>query len=249
MDALAALRADPARTAIFLDFDGTLAPIVAVAADARPLPGTADTLVALTERYAVVEVVSGRPLAFLGAHLPAGVEQHGLYGLETAIGGAAVVRPEAEGWRPVVDEVAAAALVTGPAGLDVEHKGLSLTLHFRRVPEAEDAAVEWARSAAARTDLHLRAAKMSLELHPPVSVDKGTVVAARAVGMRTVAYVGDDEGDLPAFGALDALGTTGVSTVKVAVHTDETSTALVARSDLQVVGPEGALDLLRALLA
>jgi trehalose 6-phosphate phosphatase len=249
VDALGVLRADPARTAVFLDFDGTLAPIVPVAADARPLPGTADTLVALTARYAVVAVVSGRPLAFLRAHLPSAVELHGLYGLETAVGDAAAVHPEGAAWRPVVDEVVAAARATGPAGLDVEHKGLSLTLHFRQHPEAAEAVRQWATAAATRSGLQLRTANMSVELHPPVAVDKGTVVASRAVGMRAVAYVGDDEGDLPAFAALDALGTADVRTVKVAVRTDETSPGLAAGADLQVEGPQGALAFLQALLA
>ena len=61
-----------------------------------------------------------------------------------------------------------------PTGVDVEHKGLSLTLHFRRVPDAEDEAVAvGARRRGARSALHLRAAKMSLELHPPVDRRQG----------------------------------------------------------------------------
>jgi trehalose 6-phosphate phosphatase len=248
VDALAPLRRDPAATALFLDFDGTLAPIVAAAADARPLPGTADTLVGLARRYAVVAIVSGRPVSFLRAHLPDEVEWHGLYGLEAVVGGVPVAQPSAEAWRGVVDRVAADAHATGPPGLDVEHKGLSLTLHYRRRPELAAAAAEWATEAARRSGLRLRPAKMSLELHPPVAVDKGTVVTARAAGMGAVAYVGDDEGDLPAFAALDALAAAGVATVKVAVRTPETAAALLAQADLEVDGPAGALALLQALL-
>jgi len=148
----------------------------------------------------------------------------------------------------VVDAVTAAARAEGPPGLDVEHKGLSLTLHFRRQPELADAALRWASAAAEGSGLQLRRAKMSLELHPPVAVDKGTVVRARAAGMAAVAYVGDDEGDLPAFAALDRLGSREVATVKVAVRTAETSPALLAQADVQVDGPDGALALLRELL-
>lgn len=248
MDALAPLRRDPSTTALFLDFDGTLSSIVDDAADARPLPGAPEVLVALRERYAVVAIVSGRPVAFLGAHLPAEVERHGLYGIEAVIDGEPVVQAGAASWRSVVDDVAAAALATGPAGLDVEHKGLSLTLHFRRQPELAEAARRWATEAARRSGLQLRQAKMSLELHPPVTVDKGTVVETRAAGMTAVAYVGDDEGDLPAFAALDRLAAGGVATVKVAVRTAETSPALLAQADLEVDGPDGALAALRSLL-
>jgi trehalose 6-phosphate phosphatase len=248
VEPLAALRADPTRTAIFLDFDGTLAPIVAVAADARPVAGAMEALRALSGRYALVAVVSGRPVAFLDEHLPAGLERHGLYGLESVVAGEPVVHAGAMAWASVVDEVAEAARTTGPAGLDVEHKGYSLTLHYRRRPRLADAVQEWAEAASARSGLMVRAAKMSVELHPPVAVDKGTVVAARAAGMAAVAYVGDDEGDLPAFAALDALAETGVATVKVAVHTADASPRLLARSDVQVEGPEGSVALLRSLL-
>jgi trehalose 6-phosphate phosphatase len=247
VDALVALRRNPASTALFLDFDGTLAPIVAVASEARPLPGTTEVLLELADRYAVVAVVSGRPVAFLAEHLPAAVEWHGLYGLEAVIAGRPLAEPGSEVWRTVIDDVAESAERTGPRGLDVEHKGLSLTLHYRRQPELADLAYEWAAEAAARTGLHLRAAKMSLELHPPVAVDKGTVVMARAAGMSAAVYIGDDEGDLPAFAALDQLASAGVEAVKVAVLTPEVSPLLLAQADVRVDGPAGALDLLRQL--
>jgi trehalose 6-phosphate phosphatase len=248
VDALDALRRDPASTGLFLDFDGTLSPIVAVAADARALPGTGELLTALGERYAVVAVVSGRPLAFLDAHLPPAVERHGLYGLEAMVDGAPAVQPEAEAWRGVIDDVDALARTDGPAGLDVEHKGLSLTLHYRRQPHLADAAHRWAVAAAARSGLELRPAKMSLELHPPVDVDKGSVVEARAAGLSTVAYIGDDAGDLPAFASLDRLTARGVHTLKVAVRTPDASAAVLDGADLQVDGPAGVLALLRQLL-
>jgi trehalose 6-phosphate phosphatase len=249
MDALEALRRDPRAAGVFVDFDGTLSPIVETAADARPLPGAAEVLVRLSESLGRVAVVSGRPVAYLEAHLPEAVELHGLYGLEARIDGERRTRADADRWRAVVDDVAALAVASvASEGVDVEHKGLSLTLHFRRVPEAEDAAVDWARAAAARTSLHLRAAKMSLELHPPVAVDKGTVIEERSDGLAAVAYIGDDLGDLPAFEALDRLAERGVAAVKVAVRTPDVSEALLAQAHHLVDGPDGVLALLRSLL-
>ena len=248
MDALDALRRDPEAAGVFVDFDGTLSPIVAAAADARPLPGAGEVLLHLTRVLGRVAVVSGRPVSYLVDHLPAAIELHGLYGLESRVDGQLGTRADADRWRPVVDAVVAEAEATVALdGVDVEHKGLSLTLHFRRVPDAEDAAVDWARAAAARTNLHLRAAKMSLELHPPVAVDKGTVIEERSEGLAAVAYIGDDVGDLPAFEALDRLAERGVTAVKVAVRTPDVSEALLAQAHQLVEGPDGALALLRSL--
>jgi trehalose 6-phosphate phosphatase len=249
VDALDALRASPATAGVFVDFDGTLSPIVPAAADARPLRGATDVLAALAGRLGRLAVVSGRPVAYLEAHLPDTVELHGLYGLESRVDGVVAEHPDAAIWRPVISEVATDAdAALAPLGVDVEHKGLSLTLHFRRAPDAEDDTITWARRAAGRTELRLRAAKRSLELHPPVSVDKGTVVEERSAGLAAVAYIGDDVGDLPAFDALDRLAERGVRTVKVAVRTPDVSEALLARSHLHVEGPDGVLALLRSLL-
>ena len=248
MDALDALRRHPATAGVFVDFDGTLAPIVRDAQDAKPLPGVAEVLSDLHRRMGRVAVVSGRPVAYLVGHVPEEIELHGLYGLESRVDGERAEHPAAAPWRAVIDAVAAdAAATVGDAGVDIEHKGLSLTVHFRRVPEAEDAAVTWARRAAADSKLHLRAAKRSLELHPPVAVDKGTVVVERSEGLRAVAYVGDDVGDLAAFEGLDRLAERGVQAVKVAVRTPDVSEALLARSHVHVEGPAGVLELLRTL--
>ena len=248
MDALEVLRRELSTAGVFVDFDGTLSPIVASAADARPLPGTGEVLLRLAAVAGRVAVVSGRPIDYLAAQLPDTIELHGLYGLESRVDGQLRQRADAGRWRPIIDEAAADAMVAvAPAGVDVEHKGLSLTLHFRRVPDAEDDAVQWVHDAAARFGLEVRAAKKSFELHPPVAVDKGTVVEERSAGLTVVAYIGDDVGDLPAFEALDRLAALGRTTLKVAVRTPDVSPELLANADHEVDGPEGALELLRSL--
>jgi len=78
-DLLALLRRDPATAGIFSDFDGTLSPIVADPALAEPLAGVPELLGELARRYQVVAVVSGRPVAFLAARLPASILLAGLY--------------------------------------------------------------------------------------------------------------------------------------------------------------------------
>jgi trehalose 6-phosphate phosphatase len=239
-------RAAPATAAILTDFDGTLSPIVDDPAAAAPLPGAVDVLHRLAARYGVVGVVSGRPVSYLARHLGEELWLSGLYGLETLDHGRRVEATEAATWRPAVDEaVARAQVLFGPA---VEPKGLSLTVHFRTRPELGAEVRAWADEEAGRSGLVVRSAKASLELHPPVAADKGTVVEAAAAGMTAVCFLGDDVGDLPAFGALDRLAASGVRTVKVAVSTPEAPAELLSGADVIVEGPEGALALLEALL-
>jgi trehalose 6-phosphate phosphatase len=136
----------------------------------------------------------------------------------------------------------------------VEPKGLSLTLHFRTRPELGPELHAWADAEAARSGLVVRPAKASIELHPPVPGDKGSVVEHTVLAafpadnsMSAVAFLGDDVGDLPAFDALDRLGASGLHAVKVAVATDETPAELLERADVVVDGPAGALAFLERL--
>jgi trehalose 6-phosphate phosphatase len=245
---MAPLLEQPAESAVLVDFDGTLAPIVLEADRAEPLPGVVDTLAALRSAYGVVAVISGRPVRYLQQHLPPELTLCGLYGLEQADGGVVRQHPAAAGWQEVIDDAARRTSAVGPTGVDVEHKGLSLTLHVRRRPDLADAVSAWAADLARVTGLVPRPAKMSVELHPPVEVDKGTVVSELAAGASAACYLGDDVGDLPAFAALDRLAARGIHTVKVVVSTDEVSSEMLDQADLTVDGPAGALELLRSLL-
>lgn len=247
---LGPLRHRPGRAALFLDFDGTLAPIVPDPTMARPLPGVPGVLADLADRFALVAVVSGRPAAFLVEVLghPAGVHVAGLYGMEVARPGAeprAVA--EAASWRPVVGEATVQAAEEAPAGVEIEAKGLTVTLHWRGRPDAEPWARAFADRQRARTGLVAQPGRMALELRPPVAADKGTVVRDLAPGHDAAACFGDDLGDLPAFEALAELGAAGMAVARVAVADAESPAEVADAADLVVEGPAAALDLLREL--
>lgn len=242
------LRADPRHSAVLLDFDGTLAPIVDDPAGAMPLPGVPEVLSELADTYAIVGVVSGRPLSFLQQHLPAGVTLVGLYGLEEASHGEIVVHPDAEHWRVVIDDVAAAAVAELPVEVGIEHKGLSLTLHVRQHPDLAAVVADWSTAAGERTGLHVRRARMSAELHPPVAADKGTVVAGLVAGLAAACFIGDDVGDIPAFDALDAFAADGGVAVRLVVESTETAPELARRADAFLADPSAVLAVLQALV-
>jgi len=235
----------PSRSAVLTDFDGTLAPIVDDPSAAVPLPGVGEVLGRLSRRYAVAGVVSGRPVAYLVDRLGPSLSLSGVYGLERWRNGARQRVEEVERWRPVLaGAVARAQAELGPV---VEDKGLSLTLHFRTCPERGEEMRAWAAAQADRHGLGVNEARASVELHPPVGIDKGTEVEALAQGMEAACFLGDDLGDVAAFVALDRLAATGVHTVRVAVSSDEVPPELLERADWDVDGPAGALELLEAL--
>ena len=245
---LAALRRDPATAGIFSDFDGTLSPIVDDPELAEPVAGVPRLLAKLARRYAVVAVVSGRPVAFLAARLPASVLLAGLYGLEVQRHGERQIDPEAERWRAVVSAAAARLRAVVPSGVVVEPKGLSVTCHYRTNPSLEPQVMALAQEVAAATGLVARTGRKSVELLPPIRTDKGTVIRKWAADLHSACYLGDDLGDLAAFRALDELATRGISTARIAVRSDEAPVELLQAADVIVDGPEGAAGLLRTLL-
>ena len=244
-DLLDPLRERPDRSAILTDFDGTLAPIVEDWTSARPLPGARETLVDLAGRYAVVGVISGRPASYLAEQLGTSLRLTGLYGLESIVRGERIAADGAEAWRSCIEKAVDQA--EAQFGTLVEDKGLSMTVHFRTKPELAADVEKWAAREAKRTGLELRQAKASVELHPPVTFDKGTVVELAVGDLDAACFLGDDVGDLPAFAALDRLRARGLRTVKVGVKTSEAPSVLLDEADVIVDGPPGALELLRSL--
>jgi trehalose-6-phosphatase len=119
-DAARTLGADPAATALVMDFDGTLSEIVPRPDDARPRPEVVPLLLALVDRFAVVGIVSGRPVEFLRTHLPVpGLALVGQYGLERSVGDDVVADPRVE---PFVAAVAAVDKGDAVAALVAPHR-------------------------------------------------------------------------------------------------------------------------------
>jgi trehalose 6-phosphate phosphatase len=255
---LAPLVSEPARTALLCDFDGTLAPIVDDPAAARPLDGVTGLLLRLSRRFAVVAVVSGRPAAFLAQRLavpggdgsnpppPGSLRLVGLYGMES-VDEDGRIRPDARvaPWLAAVAGAVDRLRDGAPDGVRVEPKTAAVTVHWRGASDTEDWVAVRVAEVSARTGLVPHPGRLSVELRPPLDIDKGTVVEQLTEGCAAACFLGDDLGDLPAFAALGRLAVTrGLDTVGVAVQDAEAAPEVAAVADLIVEGPVGAMAVL-----
>jgi trehalose 6-phosphate phosphatase len=235
---------------VFSDFDGSLSEITSRPQDAVPIAGAVSVIEKLSQICSVA-IVSGRRVAFLAQHFAQpSVDLYGLYGIEARLSGSYEMRvDEPEMWIALVAEAGATLSGKAPPGVAVEVKGLSLTIHFRAAPEASEWVATNARETAAQFGLDRRPARMSIELHPTIALDKGTVVVAASPGEGRSIYIGDDLGDLPAYDGLDRLAEQGHEVLRVAVKSPESPPELLSRADITVAGPGGAVRFLEDLLS
>jgi trehalose 6-phosphate phosphatase len=200
--------------ALFLDLDGTLAPIAARPQDVRPDPRRTSLLerlnAALEGRLAVV---SGRTLAdvdrILEGRVTAVAAVHGL--VRRASDGEIVETPPHPGLAEATRRLREFA--ARDSGLIVEEKGLSVALHYRLARAHAGPARLCAEELAAETGLALQHGDMVEELRTP-GPTKGDSVAsflgvAPFAGARPV-FVGDDCTDEHGFEAVQARGGMGV---------------------------------------
>jgi trehalose 6-phosphate phosphatase len=258
-DILQPLKAEPERSAVLLDVDGVLAPIVQHPDDAHMPESTRRPLIEVARRYGVVACVSGRrasdarrivslgSIAYLGSH------------------GSEVLRPgaiapeldrELQAWTRRVQAFANEAYDEPLRRLRVrlEDKEAIAALHWRGVPDEEDAqaAVEAVARRAEEAGFTAHWGRKVLEIRPPVRIDKGAGIVSllRDRDLAAALYAGDDTTDLDAFRGLTELvegGRLGTA-VRVGVRSDEGPSALAQEADLMIEKTDGVRDMLQALL-
>ena len=257
--ALEPLRSDPARAAVLLDIDGTLAPIVRHAADAHVPEATRTLLIEISRRYGTVACISGRRAAEARQIVAIGTIAYvGNHGAE-------LLRPRATQsefdpalarWAERVGDFVASEYDARAERLRVRHedKGPIAAFHWRGAPDeaaAEAAVQEIARTAEER-GFAVHWGRKVLEVRAPVELHKGLGVATllRGGDVRAAVYVGDDTTDLDAFRGLRALVEAGdlASALCAAVISDEAPPELAQEADITVDGPAGVRGLLEALL-
>ena len=196
------------RILLFLDFDGTLAPIVSTPEVARASVEMLDLLSALAARKDfLISIVSGRMVDDVRekVNLP-DIVYSGDHGLEIDGPGIRFRAPGAEAAEPALRDLlrTLAPRLQQMPGVWVENKGLTATVHYRLRPEAREAVRAAVRAAAG--DFLVRDGKMAVEILPRVSWDKGRAVKAirETLGLPgdLAIAIGDDATDEDMFAAL-----------------------------------------------
>jgi trehalose 6-phosphate phosphatase len=206
-----------------------------------------DVLARLTTGLGRVAVVSGRPVGFLARHLPVeGLTFVGLYGMEQSTDGAYTVDQRVEPYLVAVAAATAELERRLPKELVEPKSGISVTLHWRPMPEQADHVVAVAHEVAAKHGLAELPTRMAIELRPPIDVDKGHPTSELVAGFDVGAYAGDDYGDLPAFAALARAVDEGrlAQAVRIGVMSNEAPPELAGAVDIVVDGPTGLVALL-----
>jgi trehalose 6-phosphate phosphatase len=252
---LAALLGAPYAALIAVDFDGTLAPIVADPAQARALPAAVDALAALTPLVGTIAVLTGRPaltaVAFGSLDRVPGIIVLGHYGRQRWQDGILHSPPPPEGLAVARERLAGVLSGADAAeGTWVEDKADSVAVHTRRASDPA-AALERIRAPllrlAAQTGLRAEPGRFVIELRPP-GADKGIALEDLAAQRdpSAIMYCGDDLGDRPAFRAVRTMRAAGRPGIAVCSASAEVAD-LAREVDLVVAGPEGIAALLAAL--
>jgi trehalose-phosphatase len=194
--------------AVFLDYDGTLTPIVEDPTEAQLSEETRTVLRALARRCAL-SIVSGRDrwdvqklvdvegLIYAGSH---GFDVKGPEGLRDQRG---------DEFLPALDEAARRLTprVEGVEGASVERKRYAVAVHFREAgAEAESRIREWVDDVEGQIpELRVTGGKMIFELRPDMDWDKGKAIRhlLNILGLKderaAPIYIGDDLTDEDAF--------------------------------------------------
>ena len=231
------------RLALFLDYDGTLTPIVRRPGLATLSDSIRTAIRRVADRAAVVAIISGRDTADVSKMV--GIEElvyGGSHGFD--ISGPDGFSMQFEPARDRLPQLDAAESTLRErldpiAGCHIERKKFAIAVHYREVAEDDVPRIERCVAEVAREQpgLRKRGGKKIFELQPDVQWDKGRAVLWLLERLRLdqpdvlPIYIGDDETDEDAFAALEDRG--------VGIRVGEGSAATGARyrlADTESVG-------------
>lgn len=182
--------------AVVLDYDGTLAPIVAEPRRAFMRPSTRDLLRQVAHRYPTA-ILTGRTRADV-SRLLSGVDVAKIVGSHGSDWGRSTARMESlvSSWRAVVERS-----LRHVQGVTIEDKRCSLALHYRQSRNKRRARAAIAHSIRDLAGVRVVPGKLVINLLPERALHKGMALARlrQILDRRTAIYAGDDVTDEDVF--------------------------------------------------
>lgn len=230
LEHLKTFKKDPS-TAIVTDIDGTISEIAPTPDEAVVTGTMRREIVRLKEKFGLVAVLSGRSV--WNAKEMVGVEgllYVGNHGMEFLKDDRLLVNPEVEKYLPQIKKTAQKLKnedLSCIDGLLFEDKGICYSIHYRLARPTENAREKILN--AIHNDPECKKLKISegrqlIELKPPVSCDKGTILhnIIEQYNLEKIIYLGDDITDVDAFWKLQELEREGkIRGASILVHSRE----------------------------
>lgn len=227
---------------LFLDFDGTLAPIAPRPHLAKLTKARRELLEKLSKLPELtLAIVSGRKLDDLKQKVGLrGVYYAGNHGFEISGPKTKLVHPKVKEIKPLLKKIKIELKkqLKGIAGLIIEDKGPTLSIHYRCVKKAQVAKVKRVFNKVIeefpKTKIKVTSGKKVFEIRPKVKWDKGEAVRwflkkFQPAKESCPIYIGDDTTDEDAFKVLSNKGVT------IRVGKDKNSLAQETLKDVEAV--------------
>ncbi len=234
---------------IATDLDGTLAPIVEHAADARVPPGTLAVLDRLAT-VAKVAVITGRDLNTARRMVPCeGVVVIGSHGLEPSLEMELLPGVDRLSLGAALEKVEQRVISAVPSAfLHVERKAISTAFHYRQTPELEGQLRKVLSDLG--PELRLREGRMVLEVLPNQEggKDRALIALANHYKARAILAMGDDATDVLMFKAALQLAKEGIHVLLAGVSGGaETPREISELADIMLRNTDEALEALETV--
>ncbi|MFH1578294.1 MAG: trehalose-phosphatase [Candidatus Omnitrophota bacterium] len=205
------------KTVFFLDYDGTLTPIVDRPELAVMSKEMKDVVLRLSKKFTVA-IVSGRMREDVEGMVGIkGLLYAGSHGFDISAGAISLIEPRAEATIKLVTEAIKQlkAGLNGIPGVLIEEKKFSVAVHYRLVDEKHLSRIKALVDSVIQDNhsLRLMQGKKVFEILPAIDWDKGKAIKWIMQALKiswsdtSVVYIGDDITDEDAFRAVRTMGT------------------------------------------